>query len=1135
MNVAAFAPTDEQIAAINSFSDGRTLMLNACAGSGKTATLEAMANASKQRGLYIVFSKAAAADASKKFPSQVAVKTSHALAFSQIKNMGFSLEKMLGSLNAKAIVKVMGLKALSFDGFVLLDFEIGHAVRQTISAFCHSDNNAISRRHVPETELLRITLTAEALSKYQDYIAKEANALWLLMSDIHEDGYPLGHDGYFKLWSLSLPQLPFMYVLLDEAQDSNPALLHVLKNQDKCQLVFVGDRYQQIYAWRGAVNAMEKLKAEQFALTRSFRYGQHIADFATALLKLLGNENQLTGRDDIIGGFACEKPNAYISRTNAALIGTLVEHKDQIDSIYIVGEGREILSLLNDVKRLQNKQKAAMGEFFGFKDWNDVLQYCEKVHKSPLDTIVQLVEKFGEGAIRDLVSSTCQNSQEAAITLSTAHKAKGLEFDEVCLSDDFAAPLEESEFIQAHSEAEIKEAVVVPHPEKKLLILKSELQVLYVAATRARRNVSLPIWCYELFNDILGDAPTDSTTTKPKITMQGSRNTISGAPVSQYELYAVLDFETTGLNPVRGDRAIELGISLCANGKEIDTFSSLINPGMPIDPFITDLTGISNDMVASAPTAKSVMQNALDFIGDAQLVAHNAGFDKKFWRHEIQQELTIGDDREFLCTLMLSRRIFQSFASHKLGEIAQELYINPVQSHRALADAQVTSQVLSIMFERLRAAHPDEIIDAQFLKRYQRRSKASLPDLTTEQLARSSIQQVAKPKPIKKSAKKKTVSKAPVSDNALRAEQMNADAKSTMQELDQLLERTLTIDDRLDWASLVEIEQFKSSIPRRPFITYDENDTPVDIEYLTIPDPKPIEPEVPPKPLANEYTPQVGFMDKVMFRENRLVQEAHEAYKADLNHWQNSAEQNNRKHAKALQLWSDTAESIDKKNDHRYRQCIDDQKVWHAEKLEHEKKSQIVMERVAAFKNAYECKDPVAVEKYCTEVLSRSIYPDYFPDDIAVNYQPESKSLRVMIKLIHPDDLPTVASVSFVKSRDEIKPKDLSATAKNTLYANVARSIAVRTLHELIESDTADAIEHVIVNGYVDTVDLATGHDHDSVILSVYSTKTHFLGLRLDRVDATSCFEGLGGRGTTRGIAKLTSVDAIELNDLVES
>ncbi len=222
--------------------------------------------------------------------------------------------------------------------------------------------------------------------------------------------------------------------------------------------------------------------------------------------------------------------------------------------------------------------------------------------------------------------------------------------------------------------------------------------------------------------------------------MQRSSHSMPVSSTTFNGLYAVLDFETTGLNPKLGDRAIELGISLYSDDKEIDTFSSLINPGMPIDPFITSLTGISNHMVGSAPTAKVVMSDALNFIGDAQLVAHNACFDKKFWRHEIQHELGISDDREFLCTLMLSRRIFQSFASHKLSEIARELYIDVVQSHRALDDAQVTSQALSIMLKRLKIAYPDESIDAKFLKRYQRRSRASLPDLTTEPFACAALQ-----------------------------------------------------------------------------------------------------------------------------------------------------------------------------------------------------------------------------------------------------------------------------------------------------------------------------------------------------------------------------------------------------------
>ena len=139
-------------------------------------------------------------------------------------------------------------------------------------------------------------------------------------------------------------------------------------------------------------------------------------------------------------------------------------------------------------------------------------------------------------------------------------------------------------------------------------------------------------------------------------------------------------------------------------------------------------------MVAQAPSAKTVMQQSLDFIKDAQLVAHNAGFDKKFWRYEIEQELGFECNRDFLCTLMLSRRIFQSFYSHKLGEIANELGVKASRSHRALSDAQVTTEVMSVMFDRLERAYPNEAITPRFLKAYQKRSRASLPDLTHERL-----------------------------------------------------------------------------------------------------------------------------------------------------------------------------------------------------------------------------------------------------------------------------------------------------------------------------------------------------------------------------------------------------------------
>ena len=476
---------------------------------------------------------------------------------------------------------------------------------------------------------------------------------------------------------------------------------------------------------------MDQLTAHQCFLTRSFRYGQHIADLATRLLEPLGNTERLSGREDIKGGFVADNPDAYISRTNAKMVATLVQLESRINEVYLIGEGRDILNLLDDVHRLQNNRKAAFGEFFGFKNWNSVLQFCAKVGVNPLTTVVNLVEKIGEPYLRELVTSTCKDPVKAKITLSTAHKAKGLEFDAVSLSDDFPEPMEKDRFIEQNGKEMFQEAVAIPYADKQLFLLKSELQILYVAVTRARRDVTLPLWCYELFRDIVGATPDWVTNVNIDESGQRTAKEMSDS-LKEPNVYAVLDFETTGLNPNRGDRAIEIGIVLIRDGKEIDSFSSLINPSIRLDPYITELTGISDRMLASAPSAYEVMPKALEFIKDAQLVAHNASFDKKFWRHELQQTLGIVDERDFVCTLMLSRRIFQSFSSHKLDEIAQELAIEANNSHRALADAQVTAQVLTIMLERLRVAHSEVAIDVQFLHSYQRKTRSNLPDLTTK-------------------------------------------------------------------------------------------------------------------------------------------------------------------------------------------------------------------------------------------------------------------------------------------------------------------------------------------------------------------------------------------------------------------
>lgn len=170
-------------------------------------------------------------------------------------------------------------------------------------------------------------------------------------------------------------------------------------------------------------------------------------------------------------------------------------------------------------------------------------------------------------------------------------------------------------------------------------------------------------------------------------------------------LIAVLDFETTGLSPSQGARATEIGIVLLENGRVVDRYQSLMNAGVAIPGFITQLTGISNAMLRTAPSADVVMKAAADFVGPAPLVAHNAAFDRQFWRAEMQR-IGLAGSQAFACTVLLSRRLFPQAPSHKLGQLIDWHGLpRSGTAHRAMADAQMAADLLLHMQRELRQRH----------------------------------------------------------------------------------------------------------------------------------------------------------------------------------------------------------------------------------------------------------------------------------------------------------------------------------------------------------------------------------------------------------------------------------------------
>ena len=165
------------------------------------------------------------------------------------------------------------------------------------------------------------------------------------------------------------------------------------------------------------------------------------------------------------------------------------------------------------------------------------------------------------------------------------------------------------------------------------------------------------------------------------------------------ESVIILDFETSGLSPDMGARAIEIGAVRIEGGEVADSFQSLMNPGVRINSFIEQYTGITNKMLSSAPPACEVMADFFSFIGSNGLVAHNASFDSRFLDAELSR-LNMCRAADFACSLKIARRLYPAAPNHKLETLVRykKLTTDGVY-HRALADAQMTGRLWCAMID----------------------------------------------------------------------------------------------------------------------------------------------------------------------------------------------------------------------------------------------------------------------------------------------------------------------------------------------------------------------------------------------------------------------------------------------------
>ncbi len=156
--------------------------------------------------------------------------------------------------------------------------------------------------------------------------------------------------------------------------------------------------------------------------------------------------------------------------------------------------------------------------------------------------------------------------------------------------------------------------------------------------------------------------------------------------------FVVFDIETTGLN-TRQNEIIEIGALKVKDGAIIDKFSTLIKPKSPISSFITNLTGITNQMVRNAPQIDEVLTNFMDFVGDNTLMGHNVNFDINFIYDKLLECRLKPLTNDFVDTLRLSRIVLTNLSHHKLSDLADYYHIDKTGSHRSLKDVEMTLEV----------------------------------------------------------------------------------------------------------------------------------------------------------------------------------------------------------------------------------------------------------------------------------------------------------------------------------------------------------------------------------------------------------------------------------------------------------
>jgi len=486
--------TDEQRAVIE--AEDPILKVNAVAGSGKTTTLLGFAaHRPDARILYLAYNRSVAEEVRAKAQARdlgnLTVNTIHGLAYRYAGGYRYQLEPDLSEWRI-------------LDHYVPVAERAGERgilyawlLKDLVNYYLNAEATALDADLLAHYEFA--TVPGERIRTLIQKRGDEIIGLVRnILSDMKNRQLPAVHDFYLKMFQFAKQHLPYDVILVDEAQDTSGVMLSIVSRQAHAQRLFVGDSFQQIYAFRHAVNSLDRVEGKAYWLSQTFRFGdglaQNLGQRVSQAYELLGETSALkirgTGDDTRFGKRALQNqyPLTIIARSNLSLFEAVLERLvGGATALHFEG-GYPGYAFLNarvvGLLYLSQGQPGRIKDPFiaKFRSFEDVRRFAKDTQNAGLSIMIDLVSRYGAKLFDfdRMIKERLVEKAQAKLIFTTTHKAKGQEYDIVEMVEDDCATRSDLAKLLNSDQDEVSPAKI-----------KEEINVYYVAATQARKSIRL--------------------------------------------------------------------------------------------------------------------------------------------------------------------------------------------------------------------------------------------------------------------------------------------------------------------------------------------------------------------------------------------------------------------------------------------------------------------------------------------------------------------------------------------------------------------------------------------------------------------------------------------------------------------